>query len=865
MEDDQTSPEGERGFAAVLANRHFVRLWMAQALSQTAQNGIHFVQMVLIERLTGSSTHMGLMILAFSLPGVLFSAIAGVVVDRLPKKWILVGSNLLRVFTVSSYLWLLAALDGWGLLLAVYAITFVSSSIGQFFSPAEGATIPLLVGKEGLLAANALFNLTLTIAQIAGLMVLAPLGVKLAGERGAFAAIAFLYLMAALLVTNLPKDTAPARRASAQSAYKKAWEDLREGWHFIASHPGVYLPLGQLTLISTLIMIMAMLAPGFAARVLGMNPEDAIFIFAPAGLGMLLATFAAGRFGHLVRRETVANTGLGGMALGFAALGWVSRGHLREMQPLFAMYPEVTITVTTAFMGLAFLLGFVMALVNIVALTALQERSPSEIRGRVYAVLFLMANLMAIPPLLTMGGLADLIGIPRVSYLLAGVVVVAWGVNIALSQRWLRGVRIGEGAAEAQPSSDRPKILILMASAGGGHRSVALALQSALQELYGGWFCVEVVDGLKELPFPFPHFGTLYNWLVNWFGGRLWSWVWYGLGAHQGRGRLLFRVAWALLQRRWTHMLERERPDLIVVDYPLFTEATARAVRQLGWDVPVVTVVTDLVTLTPFWLCPLVDRCFVPTESAREQALAAGIPPEKVEVVGMPISLKFARPQPPKLRLRKELGLRCDLPVVLVVGGGEGMGNLYEVARAIGEANLHLQLVVITGKNWRLRERLKGRRWDVPTVICGFVHDMHRWMAASDVIVTKAGPSTIAEALALGLPVLLYGAIPGQEEGNVTYVVASGVGTYARDTGSLVSILKEWLRPGNPTMEEMAQRACQVGRADAVLTIARELANLLEEAQARQGSGNLREEKPPEGPLDAAGAAKEPETTEARR
>ncbi|MBC7225207.1 MAG: MFS transporter, partial [Anaerolineae bacterium] len=158
--------EGGRGFAAVLANRHFLRLWMAQALSQTAQNGIHFVQMVLIERLTGSSTHMGLMILAFSLPGVLFSAIAGVVVDRLPKKWILVGANLLRIFTVSSYLWFLAVLDGWWLLIAIYVVTFISSSIGQFFSPAEAASIPLLVGREGLLAANALFNLTLTIAQI---------------------------------------------------------------------------------------------------------------------------------------------------------------------------------------------------------------------------------------------------------------------------------------------------------------------------------------------------------------------------------------------------------------------------------------------------------------------------------------------------------------------------------------------------------------------------------------------------------------------------------------------------------------------------------------------------------------------------
>ena len=87
----------DRGFRPVLANRNFRALWLAQLLAQTSQHAIHFIQMVLIEKLTGSTMHLGLTILAFSLPGVLFSPIAGVVVDRWPKKWILVGSNLIRV------------------------------------------------------------------------------------------------------------------------------------------------------------------------------------------------------------------------------------------------------------------------------------------------------------------------------------------------------------------------------------------------------------------------------------------------------------------------------------------------------------------------------------------------------------------------------------------------------------------------------------------------------------------------------------------------------------------------------------------------------------------------------------------------
>jgi MFS-type transporter involved in bile tolerance (Atg22 family) len=86
-----------RGFSNVLNNRNFLFLWAAQILSQTAMNGIHFTQMVLIEELTRSSAQLGIVILAWSLPAVLFSAVAGVVVDRFPNKWVLVTSNVLRI------------------------------------------------------------------------------------------------------------------------------------------------------------------------------------------------------------------------------------------------------------------------------------------------------------------------------------------------------------------------------------------------------------------------------------------------------------------------------------------------------------------------------------------------------------------------------------------------------------------------------------------------------------------------------------------------------------------------------------------------------------------------------------------------
>lgn len=428
----------QRGFSAVLNNRNFLFLWGAQILSQTAMNGIHFTQMVLIEKLTQSSAHLGVVILAWSLPAVLFSAVAGVVVDRFSNKDILVASNVLRTLTVGSYILVLRILGGYSLLLAIYTITFIVSAIGQFFSPAEAATIPRLVNPRHLLAANSLFSLTLTASAVVGLILLAPISVKLFGVEGSFIAIAIVYAGAAILVTLLPKDNPrPSRRIHASSALRRAWAEVQEGWQFAGSHRPVLAALLRVTLIATLALIMAMLVPGFAARVLGMNPEDAVYIFAPAGLGLVLATYLVGRFGYLIRREILTNTGLGIMVLVLTALGLISQGHRALNVPLFKAYPHATVSLTTAVMVLITFLGFSIALVNIPAQTTLQERTPLKVRGRVFAVQFFVANVAGLPPTLFIGTLADHIGIPRVILLIAGGVAVTGGLGtyFALTKR----------------------------------------------------------------------------------------------------------------------------------------------------------------------------------------------------------------------------------------------------------------------------------------------------------------------------------------------------------------------------------------------------------------------------------------------
>lgn len=452
-----TTPD--RGFLAVLRNRYFLYLWIAQVTSMTVQNGIHFTQMILIEEITHSTAHMGAVILSFSLPAVLLSAVAGLFVDRFPKKQMLVVTNFLRVLTALAYILFLRTTSGTTLLLAIYALTFVNSAIGQFFSPAEAATIPLLVGQERLMPANSLFNLTLTGSQVLGLVILAPLTVKLWGIEGSFFLMGVIYLIATWLTALLPQDVVPHREQDGASVFRRAWNELAEGYRFVVARKTVYLSVTHLTLMATMFLVMAMMAPGFAARVLGMQTEDAIYIFAPAGVGMLLASYLIGRYGYRVRRELLINGGLMGMGLTLAALAWVGRGHEMVRLPIFKAWPEITLSVAGAVMTCALLLGMEVALVSVPAQTTLQEESLPEVRGRVFAVLFTISNLVAIPPMLTIGNLADRMGIPRVTLLIAVIVLGIAGWSIWYGQRtgaW-RAVRPGQVALAVNPerSSER--------------------------------------------------------------------------------------------------------------------------------------------------------------------------------------------------------------------------------------------------------------------------------------------------------------------------------------------------------------------------------------------------------------------------
>lgn len=372
----------------------------------------------------------------------------------------------------------------------------------------------------------------------------------------------------------------------------------------------------------------------------------------------------------------------------------------------------------------------------------------------------------------------------------------------------------------------REKLLILMSDTGGGHRSAAEAIAEAAAHLYGDAIQTEIADALvHHTPFPWNRVGRLYAPLVS-HTPWLWRLLWRLTDSPQ-RTRQLFAVLRSWVGPALRRLFLTSQPDAVVSVHPAFNHLGLWTLRQGGWQLPFVTVVTDLVRVHPFWLCPQVDLCLTATEEARQDALRTGLPAEKTQVVGLPVSLKFSQHQPEKRQARAQLGLHPDRPVVLLMGGGEGVGRLYEVARAIAGACLPAQMVVVVGRNEKLRCRLKAIAWEIPTCITGFVANVPQWMAAADVLVTRAGPGVLSEAFIAGLPLVLSGAIPGQETPNIGYVVSHGAGVAETDPLRIAVWLAQRLQPGDETLAHMAAAARHLARPDAALQVARQVTALL--------------------------------------
>jgi MFS family permease len=400
----------EGGTLDVLRNRRFLALWVAQVVTQVGGNMVLFGLTVQVFTLTGKSTSVSLLILSFLVPAVIFGAIAGVYVDRLDRRLILVTTNAIRAVL---FLLLVLVQNDVGLILLLTAII---STLSTFFGPAEIAMIPVVVPRRQLLTANSFHILTLQASFFLGFALLGPLVTNLFGSTVLLVVVAISYLIGSALCLLLPSYhprahtvTHPSEAVGgtvravgeAGSAVRATFDQLADGLAYIRNNKTVFWPLTYLAVTSSLVGVLGVLGPGFATQVLGLSERDFVVVVLPLGIGLVMGIFVLNLYGkHFTRRQGIEG-GLIGLGISLIALS-VAQPLTTRLGPQISLLSIVIIV--------AFAAGIAYAFVAVPAQTQLQEELPENIRGRVFGVLNMLVSIASFLPIILVGPIADAVG-----------------------------------------------------------------------------------------------------------------------------------------------------------------------------------------------------------------------------------------------------------------------------------------------------------------------------------------------------------------------------------------------------------------------------------------------------------------------
>lgn len=397
-------PQLDGSAAAVLRNRRFLALWIAQLVTQVGSNMVLFGLTVQVFTLTGRSTSVSLLILSFLVPAVIFGAVAGVYVDRNDRRLILVVTNAIRA---GLFLVLLFVQQDLAL---IYLMTVLMSTLTTFFGPAEAAMIPVIVPRHQLLAANSLYLLTLQASFFLGFALIGPLVVNVAGLSALLVAAAAVYLIGAVLCWTLPRSnpriggSKPTEAlGEAGSAVFSTFRELADGLRYMLSNRAIFWPLTYLAVTSSLIGVLGVLGPGFATQVLGLSEKDFVVVVLPLGLGLVMGILVLNVYGRHFSRRRGIEAGLIGLGVSLLALSLA-----QYFTSSFSLGPLISLL--SVVIAVAFATGVAYGFVAIPAQTQLQEELPENVRGRVFGVLNMLVSIASFLPIIAVGPIADLVG-----------------------------------------------------------------------------------------------------------------------------------------------------------------------------------------------------------------------------------------------------------------------------------------------------------------------------------------------------------------------------------------------------------------------------------------------------------------------
>jgi len=412
------------GFRTVLRFTAFRNIWFAQLAAQLADKFLLFSLIVLAFKISGGSTPVAIVILTYTVPSVLFAPPAGVIADRVNRKQIMMWSNFGRAAAVA--LIPIAALVP-GLkddFLHLLLITLIFSSVGQLFAPAEAAVIPTILPRSALITANSMALLTMVLTLVVG-GALAPILSRIDLYAPYWTAAVLLAVAGTLIFAS---DIPPLRRikeppvTESRNRFHRMMTDIKEGLDALRASRGLMLAFGQVSIAVLVLFMLFTLAPAYVSHVIGIAAQDSYVILGPATGGAILSAVLLGQFLRNIDRSRVLIGSL--IANGVTLLALAAIPQAMEQVPALRVHARITGAVFSLLLGIEF--GAIM----IPAITYLMESTSDEIRGRIFALLYMVINGVTAIPVLAAAALSDLIGTAHVigglgALLIAGALTFA--------------------------------------------------------------------------------------------------------------------------------------------------------------------------------------------------------------------------------------------------------------------------------------------------------------------------------------------------------------------------------------------------------------------------------------------------------
>ena len=412
----------------MLRHTAFRNIWFAQLAAQLADKFLLFSLIILAYKISGGSTPVAITLLTYTVPAVLFAPIAGVIADRYDRKQIMMWCNFGRAAVV-ALIPIAALVPGLSADFAhLLLITLIFSAVGQLFGPAEAAVIPTILPRSALITANSMALLTMVLTLVVG-GALAPIVSRIDLYAPYWCAVVLLIIGGTLIfaseIPHQQRATQPPV-AESRSRFRLMLVDLKEGVDALRASRGLLLAFGQVSIAVLVLFMLFALAPAYVSKVIGIAAQDSYVILGPATAGAILSAVLLGQFVRNVDRSRLLAGSLVANGLTMLALAAVPQA--------MTQFPDLQVHNRITAASFSFLLGVEFGAIMIPAITYLMEATSDEIRGRVFALLYMVINGVTALPVLVAAALSDTIGTAHVIGGL-GALLAAGGVAIIVALR----------------------------------------------------------------------------------------------------------------------------------------------------------------------------------------------------------------------------------------------------------------------------------------------------------------------------------------------------------------------------------------------------------------------------------------------